>query len=70
MFNSLQLIGHLGADPETRFFESGSQVSRFTLYLNERYKTNGETQERTHRFNVEAWGKTADFVAKDRKSVV
>lgn len=63
MFNSLQLIGHLGADPEIRYFESGSNVAKFTLYLNERYSKNGQTQERVHRFTVETWGKTAEFVA-------
>lgn len=65
MFNSVQLIGHLGADPEVRYFESGSNVARFTLYLNERYtnKANQTTEERTHRFTVEAWGKSAEFAA-------
>ena len=62
MFNSTQQIGHLGADPEAKYFESGSQVSRFTLYVNERYTKDGQTQERTHRFPVEVWGKTAEFV--------
>lgn len=61
MFNSLQLIGHLGGDPEARYFESGSQVTRFTIYLNERYKKDDEAKERTHRFSVECWGKTAEF---------
>lgn len=63
MFSSTQLIGNLGADPDIRFFESGSQRAQFTLYLNERFTKDGQTQERTHRFSVEAWGKTAEFAA-------
>ncbi|MEO0986807.1 MAG: single-stranded DNA-binding protein [Cyanobacteria bacterium J06639_14] len=62
MFNATQLIGHLGADPDSRYFESGSQVSRFTLYVNEKFNKDGQTEERTHRFPVEVWGKTAEFV--------
>lgn len=62
MINSVNLIGNLGADPEARYFESGSQVSRFTLYVNERYTKGDEVQERTHRFPVEVWGKPAEFV--------
>lgn len=62
MFNNAGLIGHLGADPESRTFPSGSQVSRFTLYVNERFNNDGEVQERTHRFPVEVWGKSAGFV--------
>lgn len=63
MFSSTQLIGNLGADPDVRVFESGSQRAQFTLYLNERFTKDGQTQERTHRFSVEAWGKTAEFAA-------
>ncbi|MEM9008021.1 MAG: single-stranded DNA-binding protein, partial [Cyanobacteria bacterium P01_F01_bin.86] len=62
MFNATQLIGNLGADPEARYFESGSQVSHFTLYVNEKFNKDGQTEERTHRFPVEVWGKTAEFV--------
>ena len=62
MFNATQLIGNLGADPEAKYFESGSQVSRFTLYVNEKFNRDGQPEERTHRFPVEVWGKTAEFV--------
>lgn len=61
--NNTQLIGHLGADPDVRSFESGAQRAQFTLYLNERYTKDGQTAERRHRFTVEAWDKTAEFVA-------
>jgi single-strand DNA-binding protein len=62
--NTVALVGRLGADPETRNFDSGSQVSRFTLYQNERYTQNDQPQERRHRFQVEVWGGTSKYVAK------
>lgn len=62
MLNTATVLGHLGADPDAKYFESGSQVSRFTLYVNEKFNKGGETEERTHRFPVEVWGKTAEFV--------
>jgi single-strand DNA-binding protein len=60
--NSVQLIGNLGADPEVKYFEGGSHVAKFSLYLNERSKKNGETKERVYRVVIECWGKTAEFV--------
>jgi len=62
VINSTTLVGRLGADPKAQYFESGSQVSRFTLYVNEHYKQDGQKQERTHRFAVEVWGGTAEYV--------
>lgn len=62
--NHTQLIGNLGADPDTRSFESGSKRSQFTLYVNERYKDKSQQpQERVNRFVVETWGSTAEYVA-------
>jgi len=61
MFNSVQIIGNLGANPETRHFESGSVVTKFTLYVNERSGKGDQAQERTHRFQIETWGKTAEY---------
>lgn len=63
--NSVQLIGYLGADPEVRYFESGSVVGQFTIYYNERHKgQNGQLKETTHRFHVKAWGPTATFAGE------
>ena len=33
--NKVQLIGHLGADPESRFTTSGSAVANLTIATNE-----------------------------------
>ncbi len=47
--NKVQLIGHLGKDPEVRAMQSGGQVCNFTLATSERWtdKTSGEKKERT-----------------------
>jgi single-strand DNA-binding protein len=61
--NNATLMGHLGGDPEVKYFESGSCTARLTVYVNEKFKKNGELQEVTHRIPIEAWGKTAEFCA-------
>ena len=44
--NRVELIGHLGADPETRYTPSGTPVANFRVATNHVYKT-GEGEERT-----------------------
>jgi single-strand DNA-binding protein len=65
MPNTVILSGHLGADPTINQFDNGTSKASFTLYLNERYKRKDseEATETTHRFQVEAWGTTANFVS-------
>lgn len=58
--NKVQLIGNLGKDPELKTLESGKQVARFTIATSEKYNGN----ETTEWHNCEAWGPTADLVAK------
>ena len=36
--NQVQLIGHLGADPEMKSLNSGSKVARFSLATSDYYK--------------------------------
>lgn len=47
--NRVTLIGHLGADPELRYFASGDAYTRFTLATSESWKdkTSGEPVEHT-----------------------
>jgi single-strand DNA-binding protein len=59
--NSATVIGHLGGDPEVKFFESGACTARLTVYVNDKYSKNGELQEVTHRIPVEVWGKAAEY---------
>jgi len=59
--NSVQLIGHLGIDPEVKTFDNG-RMARISLATNEKYKnSNGEQVENTQWHNVIAWGRTAEI---------
>jgi len=60
--NRVQLIGHLGKDPETRFTPNGQKVCTFSMAVNRRWKAkDGNTKEATDWFNIEAWGKLAEI---------
>ncbi len=61
--NKVQLIGHLGQDPEVVTLESGSKLAKFSIATNESYRNaKGEKVEDTQWHNVVAWGKTAEIV--------
>lgn len=63
--NSVQLIGHLGADPEIKTLESGMQVAKLRLATSESYKSaNGEWKEETQWHNIVAWGPIAERAGK------
>jgi single-strand DNA-binding protein len=55
--NRIQLIGHLGKDPEARVTPKGKKVCTFSIAISRRWKSSeGEDKEATDWFNVEAWG--------------
>lgn len=64
--NKVILIGHLGADPETRYMPSGDAVANITVATSEswRDKQSGEQKERTEWHKVSAFGKLAENLAK------
>jgi single-strand DNA-binding protein len=63
--NSVRLIGHIGANPETKELDGGKKVSRFTLATNEIYKNaKGEKVKDTVWHNLVLWGKTATIAEK------
>jgi single-strand DNA-binding protein len=60
--NRIQLIGHLGKDPEVRFTPKGSKVCSFSLAVSRRWKNSaGDDKEATDWFNVEAWGRLGEI---------
>ena len=66
--NKVLLIGHLGADPESRFTTSGNAVTNFTLATNESWKsTEGDIKERTEWHRVVIFGKMAETAAEYMK---
>src|SRR5580658_1634688 len=64
--NKVILIGHLGADPETRAMPSGMQVANLRLATTESWKdkTSGEQQERTEWHSVALFGRLGEIAAE------
>jgi len=61
--NQVQLIGHLGKDPELKTFDNNNSVVRFTLATNEVYKDQaGEKRVITQWHTIVAWGKMAQNI--------
>lgn len=59
--NRVQLVGHLGAEPEMKTLESGAKVARINLATNESYKLqNGEWKEETMWHTVTGWNQLAE----------
>ena len=65
-FNKVILIGHLGADPETRAMPSGSSVANLRIATTEswRDKQSGEQQERTEWHRVALFGRLAEIAGE------
>lgn len=73
--NKVQLIGHLGQDPEITTLESGNKLAKFSLATTETYKNaSGQKVEDTQWHQVIAWGKLADlaenYLAKGKQVAV
>lgn len=63
--NRVQLIGHLGHDPEIKTLESGKKLARFTLATNENFKNaEGLKTEETTWHNIVAWNGSAEIASK------
>lgn len=63
--NKVQLIGHVGKEPEIINLESGKKLAKLTMATNDSYKNaNGEKVEDTQWHNLVMWNKTAEVVEK------
>src|ERR1700752_1687451 len=59
--NKVQIIGHLGRDPEMRYTPSGRPVTSFSVAVSRAWtSTDGERHEETEWFNVVAWSNLAE----------
>lgn len=64
MQNKVQLIGHVGQEPEVKTVNN-EKVANLSLATNEvYYKDNGDKVEKTEWHRVTAWGKTAEIIDK------
>ena len=65
MKNKVQLIGHVGQEPEVKTLGEGKKVANITLATNDYYiNAKGEKVEDTQWHKVKAWGKVADIIEK------
>ena len=63
--NKVQLIGHVGNDPEIKTFDGGKKLAKLSIATNESYKNDkGEKVEETQWHSLIAWGKTAETIEK------
>ena len=63
--NQVQLIGHVGQDPEIKNFEGEKKLANLSIATKEVYKNEkGEKVEETQWHRITAWGKTADIIEK------
>lgn len=63
--NKVQLIGHLGNQPDVRTTEAGKKWARFSVATNEVYRNaQGEKVTETQWHNLIAWGKVAEIAEK------
>lgn len=63
--NRVQLIGRVGKEPESKTTANDRHLCTFTLAVDRRWKDkSGEVKKETDWFNIEAWGKLAEFCDK------
>ena len=66
--NKVQLIGHLGADPESRFTTSGDAVANFNVATTFSWRTaDGENKEKTEWHKVVVFRKLAEIATEYMK---
>ena len=75
MYNKVTLLGRLGADPESKFTPSGSQIVNLRLATSEKWNDKqGNLQERTEWCRVVVFDKLAktcaDYLEKGRTVLV
>src|SRR5918912_3700958 len=59
------LLGNLGADPEVRYTQKGTQIVSFNVAVNQvRTGPDGERQESTEWFRVRVTNRQGDFVSR------
>jgi single-strand DNA-binding protein len=63
--NQVQLIGHVGQDPEIKNFEGEKKLASLSIATKDSYKNDkGEKVEETQWHRISAWGKTAELIEK------
>jgi len=67
-FNKVILMGNITRDPELRYTPKGIAVTRITVAVNRRWKTEtGEVRDEATFVDVDAYGQQAETIAKHLK---
>jgi single-strand DNA-binding protein len=68
------IVGNLGGDPDLKYLQSGTPVCNFSVAVTERWTSNGERQEKTTWYRVNAWNRLAEicnqYLSKGRQVMV
>jgi len=66
MLNQVQIIGHLGKDPEVRYLQNGDAVANFSIATTEKWKdkNTGEQREETEWHRISTFGRLAEIVGE------
>jgi len=64
--NKVQIMGHLGKDPEIRYMPDGKAVVNFSIATTERWKdkNTGEQNEKTEWHRIVFFGKAAEVIGE------
>jgi len=64
--NKVTIIGHLGADPETRYMPSGAAVANISVATTEKWKDkeSGEEKEQTEWHRICFFGRLAEIASE------
>jgi single-strand DNA-binding protein len=63
--NRVQLLGHLGADPDLRTVDTGQTLATFSIATSRWWKdASGQAQEATDWSRIVAWGRLAELVGQ------
>ena len=63
--NKVELIGHVGNDPDVQATNDGTICSRFNIAINRTWNdTNGQRQQETEWIPCVAWGKVGEVVGE------
>jgi single-strand DNA-binding protein len=62
--NSVRLIGHLGADPSIKTFDSGKKIANLSLATTDYTMVDGKKTAETHWHNLVLLGKIAEVAEK------
>lgn len=59
--NRCEFIGHLGADPDVRYTQDGKAVANFSIAVTEKWKKDGQKQEKTEWVRIVAWSRLGEI---------